>query len=418
MDFSQLLLDKTDVILEKWVEAVRQDKQIQSDDDLSKLAIEDHVSHVLAAMATVLSESKDSEIQPIVNASLHHGVLRAEQGFEPTEIAREYSLLRQVIFSTLEPELLQGAPAELIRSLRLIDAVVDEATSQCFKSYVNKRLEGLEQLQSQLKLTNQELTRLVRANQDNFSYLAHELKTPLTSIIGYSDLFLRQQRQQTETKDTFANLEHIERVLRNGRQLLRLINDSLEVSRYEAGKMKLQPVLIDVRSLIKNVMEVLEPLARVKDLKIVVECDGAPEQVFTDALRLQQIVTNLASNAIRYTNSGSIKVTCQLLADDQWAIAVSDTGIGIALEEQAHIFEPFVQGSSTNKSQLPDSTGLGLAIVSRLVKLLQGKIGLVSQVGVGSTFTVILPLAVKSAEEATDRLNSLGVAPEIPIPFN
>jgi len=261
-------------------------------------------------MATVLSQSKNSEIQSIVQASLHHGVLRAEQGFEPTEIVREYSLLRQVIFSILEPDLLNGSPTEVIRVLRLIDAVVDEATAQCFKSYVDERLGELDQLQSQLKLTNQELTRLLRANQDNFSHLAHELKTPLTSIIGYSDLFLRQQQKNTEVKNSFANLEHIERVLRNRRQLLRLINDSLEVSRYEAGKMKLQVVPTDVCSLIKNVIEVLEPLARAKELKMVVECDRAPEQVLTDLLRLQQIVTNLASNAIRYTDSGSVKVTC------------------------------------------------------------------------------------------------------------
>jgi signal transduction histidine kinase len=400
MDFSQLLLDKTDPILKNWVEAVRQDRQIESADNLPHTAIENHLSHVLAAMATVLSQSKNSEIESIVQASLHHGVLRAEQGFEPTEIAREYSLLRQVIFSILEPDLLNGSPTEVIRVLRLIDAVVDEATAQCFKSYVDERLGELEQLQSQLKLTNQELTRLLRANQDNFSHLAHELKTPLTSIIGYSDLFLRRQKQHTEVKDTFTNLEHIERVLRNGRQLLRLINDSLEVSRYEAGKMKLQAVPTDVRSLVKNVVEVLEPLARAKELKMVVECDRAPDQVLTDSLRLQQIVTNLASNAIRYTDSGSIKVTCQLLADDKWAIAVSDTGVGIAPEDQAIIFDPFVQAGSTNKPHLPDSTGLGLAIVSRLVKLLQGKIELVSQVGVGSTFTVTLPLAVKTSAEA------------------
>ena len=394
MDFSQLLLDKTDAILEKWVEAVRQDNHIESDDNLSNSALENHLSHVLAAMATVLSESKTSEIQPIVKASLHHGVLRAEQGFEPMEIAREYSLLRQVIFSTLEPALLQGSPTELIRAVRLIDAVVDEATSQCFNSYVDERLEGLEQLHSQLKLTNQELTRLVRANQDNFSHLAHELRTPLTSIIGYSDLFLRKQRQNAAIKDSFANLEHIERVLRNGRQLLRLINDSLEVSRYEAGKMNLQVVPTDVRSLIKNVIEVLEPFTRAKGIKMVVECDRAPDQVLTDSLRLQQIVTNLASNAIRYTDSGSVKVSCQVLADDKWAIAVSDTGIGIAPEDQTIIFDPFVQAGSTNNPHLPDSTGLGLAIVSRLVKLLQGKIELVSQVGVGSTFTVILPFSL------------------------
>lgn len=168
--------------------------------------------------------------------------------------------------------------------------------------------------------------------------------------------------------------------------------------------MQLQPKLLDPRSSIKDVIEMLAPLAEQKQLQMLVECDRAPAEVITDSLRLQQIVTNLLSNAIRYTQSGTIQVACQLLADNQWAIAVSDTGIGIEPEYQAHIFDPYFQitSSSTNSG----SNGLGLAIVSRLVKLLQGKIELVSQVGVGSTFTVILPLAVKTTEEAVTAITT------------
>jgi len=398
LDFSQVLLDKVDAIVENWVEAVRQDSQIDSANALSYKAVRDSVPRVLRAMATVLSRSQDSDVQTLVNASLEHGVLRAKQGFDPGDIAREYRLLRQVTFSTLEAELLDGSPKEVIRVFNLIDAVVDEAIAQCFKSYTNQRLWEVEHLQSQLTLNNQELTRLIRANQDNLSYLAHELKNPLASIIGYSDLFLRQQRQNTGARDTFANLEHIERVLRNGRQLLRLINDALEISRHEAGQMTLQLAPTDVRGLISNVIEMLEPLARAKELQMAVDCDRAPDQVLSDSLRLQQIVTNLVSNAIRYTKIGSIQLRCYFLANDKWAITISDTGRGIAPEDQAQIFEPYFRvGAST--TYLPDSTGLGLAIVSRLVNLLQGKIELVSQIGVGSTFTVILPIEVKMTEK-------------------
>lgn len=395
-DFSELLVQKTDTIVNSWVEAVRQDRQIESAKELSHTAIQNHLPNVLAAIATVLSSPQSSALDSIVRNSLEHGVLRAAQGFEPTEIAREYHLLRQVIFSNLETELLKTKPPEMMRVFRLIDATVDEAIAQCFKSYVDERLRELEQLQSQLTLNNQELTRLVRTNQDNLSHLAHELKTPLNSIIGYSDLFLRQQRKKAEVKDSFSNLEHIDRVLRSGRQLLRLINDLLEMSRYEAGEMKLQLTKIDVRTLINNVVEILEPMARGKELQIVVDVSNTPARVITDSLRLQQIVTNLVSNAIRYTNSGIVKVTCQVLADEQWAIAITDTGIGISSEDRTQIFEPYFRVGADNKSYLPDSTGLGLAIVSRLVKLLQGKIEVVSQVNVGSTFTVILPLAVSN----------------------
>ena len=400
MDFSQLLVEKIDAIAANWVEAVRIDRQISSADNLPRLAIQNHLTDVLTAMATVLSQSQENDIQSIVQASLEHGILRAAQGFTPTEIAREYRLLRQVIFSTLEADLLEGTVREVMRVYNLIDATLDEAIAQCFNTYVEERLRELQQMRSSAELTNQELTRLVKANQDQLSQLAHELKNPLNSIIGYSELFLRSVRKNTEVRDTFPTLEHIERVQRNGRQLLRLINDALEISRYSAGKMKLQPISIDVRSLIDDVVVMLEPMASAKELDMVVDCDRAPEKVLTDSLRLQQIVTNLLSNAIRYTESGTVNLTCETLSDQQWSIAVSDTGVGIEPEDQLRVFDPFFRADNI-VTHVPDSTGLGLAIVSQLVELMQGKIELISQVGVGSTFTVILPLEVKILESVT-----------------
>ena len=398
-DFSQVFHDQIDTIIERWVAAVFQDDHIETAKELTYKHVRDSVPLVLQAIATMLSQSQGSDIQTLVQKSLEHGTLRAKQGYDAEEIAREYSILRWVIFSTLEVELTQGSPTEIIRAVRLIDTALDEVIAHCFKSYTEERLRELKQLQSQLRMTNQELTRLVRASKDNLAHLAHELKTPLTSIIGYSDLFLRQQKANPKLQDDLPNLGHIERVLNSGRQLIHLINDALEISRYEAGKMQLQPQKIEVQSLIKSVLETVEPLAQSKGLEIVVDSDRAPTQVVTDPLRLQQVVTNLLSNAIRYTESGSIKIICQQLAS-QWSIAITDTGMGILPEDQAHIFEPYYRCVTPEQTYVPNSTGLGLAIVSRCVKILQGEIELVSQVGVGSTFTVILPLEVEVVEEA------------------
>jgi len=390
-DFSQALQDKIDIIVQNWIEAVRADEQIETAKQLTYTSVRDSLPIVLQAIVTMLSESEESDMRTLIEESLDHGTVRAKQGYDAEEIAREYRLLRRVIFDAIEPELLEGSAAEVSRAYRLIDSALDELIADCFKTYTQERFQELQELQNQLQLTNQELTRLFRASQDNLSHLAHELKTPLTSIIGYSELFLRQ-RNNSQLKDSVPNLAHIDKVLSNGRRLLRLINDTLEISRYDAGRIQLQLTATNVRSAIGTVVEIIEPLANAKNLEIAVECDPVLDQVMTDYLRLQQIVTNLVSNAIRYTEAGTITIKTELLSDKHWSICITDTGIGIASEDCDRIFMPFFRADNSLGSLMPDSTGLGLAIVARLVNLLQGKIELVSEVGVGSSFTVIFPL--------------------------
>ncbi|MEG4214669.1 sensor histidine kinase [Microcoleus sp. Pol14C6] len=394
IDFSLALQDQIDIITENWIEAVRADEQIGTAKQLTYDSVRDSLPIVLQAIVTLLSQSEESDIETVIAESLDHGTVRATQGYDAAEIAREYRLLRRVIFDALEPELLKGSAAEVNRAYRLIDSALDEAIADCFQTYTQARLQELQELHNQLELTNQELTRLLRASQENLSHLAHELKTPLTSIIGYSELFLRHINNP-RVKDSAPNLAHIDKVLSNGRRLLRLINDTLEISRYDAGRIKLQLTATNVRSAIGTVVEILEPVAKAKNLDIAVDCDPVLDQVMTDYLRLQQIITNLASNAIRYTQVGTIIIKTELLSDTHWSICITDTGIGIASEDCDRIFTPYFRANTSLSSSIPDSTGLGLAIVARLVNLLQGKIELVSEVGVGSSFTVILPLELE-----------------------
>lgn len=402
LDFSQQLKDKIDTILEHWIKAVRQNRQIENGMRLSDTALGNAVPDLLAAMITVLSRSsEDDDFATIAEASLEHGLCRAKQGFNAAEIAREYRLLRREIFSALESELVKGTSREVIRAFRIVDNVIDQAVSWCFDSYVEQRLQEVEQLQTQLTLTNQELMRLLQASQDNLSQLAHELRTPLTSIIGYSELLLRQQQRNAELGPS-PSIDNIERVLRNGRQLLRLVNDSLELARCEAGKIKLHLISIDVRSVINDAIAMIEPLAQAKGLQLKVKSDRAPARVLTDPFRLQQILTNLLGNAVQFTNSGSIVVEFVALPNEKWSLSVTDTGVGIALDDQARIFEPYSQIFLENVPRDSSSgTGLGLAIVSRLVDLMEGEISLLSEAGAGATFIVTWPVEIKVGAEVT-----------------
>lgn len=394
LNASQLIAAQTDAIMEQWIEAVRQDRQIQSSVDLSNTALGDSLPKLLKSLAAVLEHPQEDLFERITQASLDHGSLRARQGYDPAEIMKEYSLLRRIIFAGLETHCLKSSPQEIIQIFHQIDTVLDEAISQCFKSYVEERLQELEQLQSQLTLTNQELTRLFEASKDNLSYLAHELKTPLTSVIGYSELLLQLQ-QKAKTDSASPTLLSIERVLQGGRHLLRIVNDSLELSRYEASQIKLNLEFVDVGSVITRVSEMIEPLAQAEGLELKIDCDRAPSKVFTDSFRLQQVLTNLLSNAVRYTDVGFIRVSCQSLPGEKWCLAITDTGIGIAPEDRNRIFEPYSQAFFNQGRRRHEGTGLGLSLVSRLVKLLHGEIQLISEVGVGSTFTVTLPINIQ-----------------------
>lgn len=394
-DFSQLLLDNVDTIVDNWITAVRQDEQIESARHLPHKAVLDNLPRVLRAMVTILSQTQDSDLQTLVQATIQHGVVRAEQGYDATEIAREYRIVRWVIFSTLEAELLAASPLEVIRASRIIDTVIDESIAFCFKAYTNERLQELHQLQTELQLTNQELSRLVRESQENFSDLAHNLQTPLNSIIAYINLFLQKN---SAIKDNCQDLHHIQQVLRKSRQFLHLLNDTVEFCRFESGKLQLQLAATDIKELIKGVQETIEPLVNAKNLQLVIECDRAPDQVLTDPLKLYQIFSNLLNNSLFNTESGQIKLICQLSSDSEWSIIVTDTGSGFAPEDQEKIFEPQFRFIASSQS-LPSITGLAMAIVYRFVKLLQGRIELTSQISLGSTFTVTFPLQINQEQK-------------------
>ena len=392
-DLGKTLLAKTETIVDSWIEAIRENQNIESSKSLAYNSVRNSIPIVLEAFATLLTQSLNNQPQKLVCKSLEHGFIKTEQGYDMTEILYEYRLLRKVIFAALKPDLLLCSNDEILQTVEFLDSVIDQVISLSLESYVEARLQELQVLQAQLLLNNQELTRLVGMQKENVSHLAHELKTPINSIMGFSSLLLKQQQELTQGQDKSLNLGFIEKVIKNSRQLLRLINNTLEISRYESGKIKLNLESIDVRSHIQMVVEALQPAAVEKNLEIILYCDRAPEQITSDRLRLQQIITNLVSNAIRYTDSGTITITCLDNNNEQWSIIVADTGIGIGKEAQSKIFESYFRVSSEDTDS-QNSNGLGLAIVDKLTKLLSGKIELVSKPTEGSTFTVTFPKTI------------------------
>ncbi|MEM8502436.1 MAG: sensor histidine kinase [Cyanobacteria bacterium P01_D01_bin.1] len=397
-DLGKALLAKLDDIIEIWVKAVRTDIEINSNKGATYEAVHNGLPDVLEAVATLLTDAFTDKDREAKQNALEHGHVRADQGYDLAEIVREYRILRNVLLLALEPELETGTVPEALGAVRQIDSALDDTVLITLESYMEHRFSLLKQMHAQLLLTNQELIRLIQNQKDNVSHLAHELKNPLNAIINFSSVLLSKQKQQLHgNAGTSLEIRQMERVVSNGRQILQLINNTLEVSRQESAEIVLSIEQVEVAKLIQTVVDSLEPSAQSKQLELVVECDQAPEAVRTDSLRLQQIVTNLLSNAIRYTDEGAITVSSYRVGDEQWAIAVQDTGRGIQPEDLTKVFEPYYQSGEKSK-KLPGSSGLGLSIVNKLVCMLKGKIELTSQVGKGSTFVVLLPIEGHTSE--------------------
>jgi two-component system, chemotaxis family, sensor kinase CheA len=250
----------------------------------------------------------------------------------------------------------------------------------------------LRQQRDELRTLNQALEEANRVRSEFLSTMSHELRTPLASIIGFSQMLLDDaeiaslnQRQQNS----------LERILKNGQHLLSLINDVLDLTKIEAHRMVVNYSQVNVRELLTSVVEETQSIAIAQHLILKVEVQEGIEFLESNPLKLRQILLNLISNALKFTEQGEVtvlatRVTSPEQQTDQLAIIVKDSGIGISAETQAHIFEAFYQadGSYTRKS---GGTGLGLAIVSKLTALLGGTITVKSAPGQGSTFTVILP---------------------------
>jgi len=244
---------------------------------------------------------------------------------------------------------------------------------------------------------NQELQEANRLKNRFLARVSHELRTPLNAIIGYTDM----NRAGYYGALNEAQMDALERVQRNGRQLLLLINDVLDLSRIDAQGVELDGRVFSPQDLVLSVVSTVEPSVREKGLELTY--DMAPELPLTlvgDQVRLNQVLTNLVDNAIKFTDEGGIHISALGGNEDTWIVMVRDTGRGISERDLPRIFEEFHQGSPVYGRQA-EGVGLGLAIAHRLVTAMGGAIRVQSRLGAGSTFTVVLPtvMATQKKEE-------------------
>jgi PAS domain S-box-containing protein len=226
-----------------------------------------------------------------------------------------------------------------------------------------------------------------RTKSEFMTRMNHELRTPLTAIIGFSRVLLQgKQGELSEGAQRYAD-----RIQANGLHLLSLINQILDVAKVEAGRMDLEPERVGVDAIVRETVAMLESTAEGKRIALVSEVPARVSPVVTDAGKLRQILINLVGNSVKFTDQGEVRVRVDVDAATARpvSITVKDTGIGIPLDRQQKVFEPFEQGDSSTRRQF-GGTGLGLSIVKTFAELIGAAIEVESEVGRGTTFTIWL----------------------------
>lgn len=211
--------------------------------------------------------------------------------------------------------------------------------------------------------------------------------------MGYAQILIQTNTTYTVRigNKLFESNDLLQRVINISKKTLALMDDILLLLSYESSKITLNFFPVNIVSVINSSLTVIAPLAAEKRLRIETDYDRAPAEIITDPARLERVLIILLNNAIKYTTTGVINISCETLAGEKYSIAIKDTGVGIPAAETQKVFEPFFQASNNQTVDRDRGNGLGLTIANSLVKLLSGEISLKSQVESGSEFKLTLP---------------------------
>ncbi|WP_217606455.1 hybrid sensor histidine kinase/response regulator [Chitinophaga sp. GbtcB8] len=391
---------------------------IKSDlNTINKMMLDDSTEKLLTQLNYLVDEKNNFNVQ-VLDTFYGPGKKAAEKVINSEKGKRLGEAINTII------HLLDSTRQTVVnRTVHIIDTSGQKAQSwgtilvccACIASllgflYIISRIHQQEQLIDALDQSQQKERKLSAIKEQFLANMSHEIRTPMNAVLGFTRL-LQGQSLNDKSK------EYVSAIQSAGENLLDIINDILDISKIEAGMMRLEPVSFSLRGSLHSLQTMFLPKAVEKHLSLVMLIeDNVPDILYGDVLRLTQVLVNLTNNAIKFTNEGAVTIRVSLVQQHDSNVrilfTVKDTGIGIATDKLPYIFDRFNQAEA-NTTRKYGGTALGLAIVKQLVELQHGKASVESQPGKGSTFTIELPYTLGEVmpESGTELYNGNGQTP-------